>query len=288
MSERSRPRRAALAALACALTCGFAAAQEPEPQPEPRPRLRPELVPPPLRPEGGAEGSSEAQDAQREMLQLFRQVERRLREIDALLVDAGAGDTRRLSEVQAAGIDRLIRRSVEGGRQNLQDIDRIIEIAQQFGSQQQSSGSGQSQQQQEGQPGGSRPQGSQSTAREQTPEGPGQGGRPEGQEGQEPGSEGQRPQGEQPGQEPSQERGGTPQAGGPSEAPDPQNRPAGDPPRGATEGPGLRPDGADRWGDLPVHVRDVFRHGGSDDLPPQYRDWIDAYYRRLQRPDGRR
>lgn len=285
MTERTRSRRAALGALLVALGCGLAAAQDPEPRPEPRPRLRPELVPPPLRPEGG----EPAQDAQREMLQLFRQVERRLREIDALLVDAGAGDTRRLREVRDAGIDQLIRRSVEGGRRNLEDIDRIIEIAQQFGSQQPSSGSGQPQQgQQQGQPGGSRPQGSQSTSREQTPEGPGQGERSGQPEGQEPGSEGQEPQGEQPGQEPSQERGGTPRDGGPNEAPDPRNRPADDTPRSETGGPGLRPDDADRWGDLPVHVRDVFRHGGSDDLPPQYRDWIDAYYRRLQRQGGRR
>ena len=27
----------------------------------------------------------------------------------------------------------------------------------------------------------------------------------------------------------------------------------------------------------------MFRNKGSDDLPVQYRDWIDAYYRRLNR-----
>jgi hypothetical protein len=41
-------------------------------------------------------------------------------------------------------------------------------------------------------------------------------------------------------------------------------------------------DAKDRWGDLPVQVRQVFRSDGDNDLPPQYRDWIDAYYRRLQ------
>jgi len=31
-------------------------------------------------------------------------------------------------------------------------------------------------------------------------------------------------------------------------------------------------------------VRDLFRReGDGTDLPPQYRDWIDAYYRRLNR-----
>jgi hypothetical protein len=44
-------------------------------------------------------------------------------------------------------------------------------------------------------------------------------------------------------------------------------------------------DARDRWGDLPIQVRDVFRNEAGSDLPPQYRDWIDAYYRRLnQRP----
>jgi hypothetical protein len=34
-----------------------------------------------------------------------------------------------------------------------------------------------------------------------------------------------------------------------------------------------------------VQVRELFRAQGGDDLPPRYRDWIDAYYRRLS---GRR
>jgi hypothetical protein len=43
------------------------------------------------------------------------------------------------------------------------------------------------------------------------------------------------------------------------------------------------PDFGDRWGDLPIQAREVFRNEGSSDLPPQYRDWIDAYYVRLLR-----
>jgi hypothetical protein len=37
----------------------------------------------------------------------------------------------------------------------------------------------------------------------------------------------------------------------------------------------------DRWGDLPIQVREVFRTEGGADLPPQYRDWIDGYYKKL-------
>src|SRR5262245_15539770 len=40
---------------------------------------------------------------------------------------------------------------------------------------------------------------------------------------------------------------------------------------------------SDRWGDLPVRVRQVFQNQITDDLPIQYRDWIDSYYRRLNR-----
>jgi hypothetical protein len=42
------------------------------------------------------------------------------------------------------------------------------------------------------------------------------------------------------------------------------------------------PDAAGRWGNLPLRVREIFRVEGADDLPPQYRDWIDGYYRRMR------
>ncbi|MCG8433189.1 MAG: hypothetical protein MJA83_04070 [Gammaproteobacteria bacterium] len=38
---------------------------------------------------------------------------------------------------------------------------------------------------------------------------------------------------------------------------------------------------ADGWGELPIRFRETFRNQGRDDLPVQYRDWIDSYYRRL-------
>jgi hypothetical protein len=295
-----RDMRTSILHAAAALLVGglVLAAPAQEPERGPRPRLRPELTPPPLRPEAAPAAS----DPQQEMLELFRKVETRLREIDALLVDAGAGDTRRLREAGPAGIDQLIRRSLEDGRQNLRDIDRIIEIAQQLGSQQQSSSSSSSSsgEGQQGQSGDSPTQrGQQSTQRESTPEGPGQqprgneqqpGNQPQGEQpGDEPGGEqpGNEPEGEQPGADQSRAEGqGRPRDGGQAEGPEAQNRPGDEPPGGPTGTPSARPDDADRWGDLPVKVRDVFRHEGSEELPPQYRDWIDAYYRRLQR-EGR-
>jgi hypothetical protein len=36
---------------------------------------------------------------------------------------------------------------------------------------------------------------------------------------------------------------------------------------------------ADEWGMLPPKVQEIFRNDGTADLPVQYRDWIDSYYR---------
>ena len=76
---------------------------------------------------------------------------------------------------------------------------------------------------------------------------------------------------------------GEPRSPGPEPEGDPKNQPSG-PPR-PLETARIAPSGdaKDRWGDLPQQVRDVFRTEGTSDLPAQYRDWIDAYYRRLNK-----
>ena len=96
------------------------------------------------------------------------------------------------------------------------------------------------------------------------------------------------PQG--PGQEPQQQPDGEPQQAqnqGQPDSPrenvgDASNQP-GDAPVGGQTERGRLVEGNERWGDLPIHVRDLFRTEGGGDLPPQYRDWIDSYYRRLNR-----
>jgi|SRR5262245_7746664 len=61
-----------------------------------------------------------------------------------------------------------------------------------------------------------------------------------------------------------------------------ENRPS--PPRVDPAGPPVTPGtDADRWGNLPQRVRQVFQNQITDDLPIQYRDWIDAYYRKLSK-----
>lgn len=68
-------------------------------------------------------------DTQQEMVRLFGRVERNLRKIDMLLSDAGAGDSVALASVGEAGISELLNRSLASGRETLQDIDRILELA---------------------------------------------------------------------------------------------------------------------------------------------------------------
>ena len=78
----------------------------------------------------------------------------------------------------------------------------------------------------------------------------------------------------------------TPRGGGPDPDKDDGNDTAGPPPE--LEKQRVQVDlAAGRWGELPVQVREVFRVVGSDDLPAQYRDWIDGYYRRLRRENRR-
>ena len=58
------------------------------------------------------------------------------------------------------------------------------------------------------------------------------------------------------------------------------------PPPGETGGPSGA-SGAEEWGDLPVHLRKVFQNGVSEDVPPRYRDWVDSYYKRLNKGNRR-
>jgi hypothetical protein len=218
--------------------------------------------------------TGQAQSGQDEMVVLFQRIEERLREIDKLLYDASAGEP--VVRVQESGIAELLRTTRSKNQEVLDDMDRVLQLAQERGSKsQQQSGStgstGQSQGQSPPSEGGPS-QGSRegSTQREQTPQGPGQ----ERQEGQ-------RPQGDQPQEGPSQD-GREPRNGAETPA-DGETRPGDRPLRDGT-GEGAGDDGGDgRWGDLPVHVRELFRAQGGADLPPHYRDWIDAYYRRLNR-----
>lgn len=194
--------------------------------------------------------------AQEEMLRLFGEVERNLRATDLLLWNASTGEVP-LAEPEDSGLADLLRDAQSRGRQTTEGIDRILEIARQQSQQSQSSQSNQPpppspSQSQQGQ--------SPPSPRENTPEAGEQQPTPPHPEGQdEPKPDGQ-------------------------EHPDPQDANDQGPMRQEETGPrAAAGDEADRWGELPQRVRELFRTEGGGDVPAQYRDWIDAYYRRLNR-----
>lgn len=211
--------------------------------------------------------------AQQKLVELFNKVETRLREIDKLLSDAGAGDTRALKEVGPAGIDELLKQSKKSGEEAVQDIDKILEIARQMQQQSKSSGQGQPGQQQGDGKDPLEGQGQTTQQREQTPSAPEKQDKPgdkkpDGQNGKEKPDK-KKPDGESNPNDPKASK------------QSPKNQPSGPPPGTQTDKPGQGSDARDRWGDLPQRARDVFRSEGGHDMPVQYRDWIDAYYRRL-------
>jgi hypothetical protein len=235
------------------------------------------------RAQGGPSPIAPQDEAQRELVELFGKVETRLREIDKLLSDAGAGDVRALENVGPAGLDELLKRSKESGEKAVQDIDRILEIAKKMG--QQSSSGGQSQSQGGDQSGGSPLEGQQgnTTQRESTPSSPEQGGEEKKPDGSQPDGEKGESQSQKNGQKPTGQ--GDPRDPKASKAAA-QNQKSGAPPGSAHDPAAQTSDNRERWGDLPQHARDVFRSEGGRDMPVQYRDWIDAYYRRLnQKPN---
>ena len=93
---------------------------------------------------------AERPDPHDELAELFVKVEKRLLRMGDLLLDASAGDTTALTEVGGAGIDEilanlperpgggggigdLLRASEGHGERVLEDIDRILEIAEESG-----------------------------------------------------------------------------------------------------------------------------------------------------------
>jgi hypothetical protein len=245
--------------------------QKPEPQPPPKPESPHPQIHVPL--------GQDPNDPHQQMLKLFGEVGTRLREIDKLLAEAAAGrrgaqDARKPLEKAVAGIDELVKRSQDEGHKVVEAIDKILELAQQEEQQGQGNGSGKQGgkggaqgNQQSTQQGKSPLDGARDTTtqRESTPD--------------KPGSEsGQQKQGEKP--DPSGNPRGNKKTSG-----DPQNTAGKPPPGQETEKVAHGPDARESWGWLPEHARDVFRTQGGGAMPARYREWIDAYYKKLnQKP----
>ena len=108
--------------------------------------------------------------------------------------------------------------------------------------------------------------------RDQTAEGPRDGERPE--QGEQPGQQ------DQQGQQPQPDENGDPNANQQDRGEGQQLTGSRDPEQAVEDGSAAGRS-TDVWGNLPIHLQDIFRAEGGGDLPAQYRDWIDAYYRRL-------
>jgi len=221
----------------------------------------------------------EPSDAEREIVELFGRVERTLDRIDRLLQEAATANATPAGGASAESGDLAgrLRHAQESGAEVRKAIDRIIELAAQQRPQSSSSSSSGSSQCEDGSPLDS--QGEQSTGRESTPSMPERTGeKPEGSQDQKQPKPG--------GDEPKDQQGGLKDPKGPRDSKTPPHQIPGGEPKAGETGAGSSPaDGRDRWGDLPLHAREVFRNEGGRDMPPLYRDWIDAYYRRLnQKP----
>jgi len=202
----------------------------------------------------------ESQDLAGELTKLFRRVERNLTGIDQMLNDASAGDVA-LEEVQDSGLDDLLLRTQSTSQAVVSDIDKILELARKAGSCSKclKPGDGSCSKPGDGNPKDSpldRQRSSLPRDDEETPEQPSEADAPE-----------------------KNERDGRPESPAASHD-DGETRPGADfnPKTGE---PVLNASDSDEWGILPPKIQEVFRNEGSGDVPVQYRDWIDAYYRRL-------
>jgi hypothetical protein len=210
------------------------------------------------------------QDPAARMLQLIHQVERRLMEIDQMLYRAGSGEAPVSRDVDS-GLKQLLQATRDQSRAVRSDMDEILSLAQQQSNSSSSSSSSSSSGSSSGRSSGD----------------PQQGQRP-GEQGQKDRTQSAPPPGQQTPRDGDQERGQQPSdPGSQPRSPDGSENPGrnrpGAPGEDSAKAARQQPDDADRWGDLPVHVRDLFRAQGGADLPPRYRDWIDSYYRRLNR-----
>ena len=227
------------------------------------------------------------QDGTQEIVQLFKDVKSKLDAIDAMLFDIGAGE-RPVELPKDSGLGKLLDLTREASVSVVNDIDRILEIAEEMSKQQQSSSSSQSQGQNQSQgKQQNNPQGQQQ--QNQSPDQKDQQGQQD-QQGQpdQPQKDGDKPEGEQDqpgGEQPKDQNGSKDPKGNQESEADPKNA-HGQQGGAHSTGAGSQADGTERWGELPERVRETFRNQGGDNAPLYYRDWIDSYYRHLNQKDG--
>lgn len=221
-----------------------------------------------------------ASDPQSEMIRLFQEVEGRMNKMGDLLLSASKGETNALQELQTPGIDELLKQAPQRpdangsgaladmlnatssqGESALAGIDQILKIANEQGGECSSAMSAQ---------GPPKDSSSNSESPSQKRE---ESGKKKDQSASTP-SDGKPQQ--------SADASEQPKDGDQNNA-TPEAKKDRNPPERATEAPSRRDPKNEAWGNLPIHLRDIFRAEGGVDVPAQYRDWIDSYYRRLNR-----
>jgi len=241
----------------------------------------------------GSTSKQAKENAEARMRRLFGEVESKLQRVDLLLTDAAAGNTQALQNAKTSGISDLLRDSIDRGRAAQKDIQEILEIARELASQTPSQAGGQSAKSgKSGQSPGAGQKGGQGSPRqgsdknqstESTPELPAA--KRSGEDGKQPGGE-QKPGGQKQPKDP-QAGGREPRSPGGDPKDQGQNR-NGSKREGDAGGQGSKGQGEDGWGNLPSQVRDTFRSEGRSELPARYRDWIDEYYRKLNKRGPKR
>ncbi len=202
-------------------------------------------------PEPGVVPPQPRQSEQEKAEEILERIGETLREVEQLMVEMSF-DAESTGAGQTQVVEEIDKLLGEAGRQQqavLDGIDELIEMARRQQQQQQQGGSG-SQQQQQSQSDSQKPQDSQQQQQQQ-------------QNGQEKKDAGQ--------PENSEEGQGTP------------NKPQrpGDP---APEEHWSK-DVAGRWGALPPKLQELIRQGDPAKFPPQYREMLEEYYKRLSDQD---
>lgn len=235
----------------------------------------------------------QANDPAKEMEEAFHRVERSLNGMSLLLLEASKGDTSRLASAKGSGIEDLLKladkrpqgdpsqaisellyASSAEGKRVLDGIDEILEIAKKNGNPNSCRNPGEGQGQAEQQPNQSQPnQSSQSPSQKQQQSGQKQ------MKGEEKPDE----QAKDPAQT-QEPKSNKPQPGDPNQPKTVGQAPPD--PDGVGSQQQVLP-GREAWGNLPVHVRDIFRADGGADMPARYRRWIDSYYRKLNQESRR-
>ncbi|MFT6713821.1 MAG: hypothetical protein ACJAVJ_001102 [Planctomycetota bacterium] len=212
------------------------------------------------------------QDGAEKIVELFKDVDAKMKAIDAMLFDIGAGEVP-LTLPKDSGLGDLLDLTRSASNDVVKDIDEILKIAEEMAkSQSKPGGKGPPKPGQQGQ---GKPEKKEGEAGKQP------------KPGEEPGEEeGEKP-GEKPGEKgkPEQEGGKDPKSGKESEQPA-QNKPGSEGPSDGSIGPGSKANLSERWGELPERTRETFRNQGGEDVPLFYRDWIESYYRHLNRSDS--